>query len=123
MQNKKQPKDILTHKQFAINRRSDRETTSATNWIRSVGLNEEYFFAIDIKLLQAQKQAHTLLTHQIDLLTSSQIETLRHFQHLMTHKNTRRKLKPSAAYPVLNISTKINRQLFKQHRSLTRTSH
>jgi hypothetical protein len=75
-----------------------------------------------IKILHAQKQAHILLTHHIDLLTTTQAETLRHFQHLMTHKNTRRKLKPSAAYPVLNISSKINRQLFKHYRQLSQAS-
>lgn len=122
MQNKKKPKDILTHKQFAINKRSDRETTSATNWIKSVGLNENYLYASDIKLIQAQQQAHTLITHHIDLLTSSQTETLRHFQNLMMHKKTRKKLKSSAAYLVFNISTKINRKIFKQHRQLTQAS-
>lgn len=123
MQNKKKPKDILTHKQFAINRRSDRETTSSTNWIRSIGLNSESFFTTNIKLLQAQQQAHTILKHHHDLLTLEQAATLQKFQHLMTHKNTRKKLKPSAAHQVFNINTKINRQLFKKHRQLAQAPH
>jgi len=123
MRNKKKPKDILTHKQFAINKRCDKETTKSNIWLAANGFKADSFFTTHIKLLHAQKQAHLLLTHHIDLLTPSQAETLRQFQHLMTHKNTRRKLKPSAAYPALNISTKINRQLFKQNRQLSKASN
>ena len=93
------------------------------DWLRDNGLNEKTFNTTHIRLLQAQQQATQLLNHHLNLLTNSQRKTLEFFQHQMAHKNTRIKLKPTAAFPVLNISTKINRQLFKQHRSLTQAPH
>jgi hypothetical protein len=121
MKNKKKPKDILTHKQFEILRQSHIDTYETNEWLWKEGFNESTFNSTHIKLLQAQQQAHALLTYHSNLITTSQAATLRHFQHLMANKNTRIKLKPSAANPVLNISSKINRQLFKQHRQLSPT--
>ena len=119
MKNKKKPKDVLTHKQFEILRQSHIDNYETNEWLWKEGFNESSFNNTHIKLLQAQQQAHALLKHHSNLLTTSQAATLRHFQHLMTNKKTRIKLKPTAAYPVLNISSKINRQLFKQHKQLT----
>ena len=113
MQNKKKPKDILTHKQFAINKLSDTQTVTSNNWLKANGFKVNSVFDTHLKLLQAQQQAHILLSQHIDLLTQAQATTLRHFQNLMMHKNTRNKLKPESAYPTLNISTKINRKLFQ----------
>jgi len=93
------------------------------DWLRDNGLNEKKFSTTHIRLLQAQQQATQILNHHGNLLTNSQRKTLECFQHQMAHKNTRIKLKPTAAFPVLNISTKINRQLFKQHKSLTQASN
>jgi hypothetical protein len=39
----------------------------------------------------------------------------------MTNKWTRNRLKPASANPILNISSKINRQLFIQFKQLTQT--
>jgi hypothetical protein len=102
-------------------RANEKENTlQANNWISSVGLDAYTFGTTHIKLLQAQQQASQLLKHHSHLLTNSQRKTLEDFKHQMSHKNTRIKLKPAAAFPVFNISTKINRQLFKQHRQLTK---
>ena len=119
MRNKKKAKDILTHSQFEINKRSEEETIKSNEWLAANGFKADFFFSIDLKLMQAQKQAHTLLQHHIELLSLEQETALRNFQHLMAHKNTRKKLQPKSAIPVLNISSKINRQLFKQYRKLT----
>lgn len=120
MRNKK---DILTDKQFEINQRSAADTQAAKEWLAEVGLNANTFGTTHIRLLQAQQQAHALLTHHSNLLTASQCETLEHFQQLMANRRTRDRLKPQAANPVLNISSKINRQLFKQQRQLTQAHH
>jgi hypothetical protein len=123
MKNKKKPKDILTHKQFQIARQSHIDTLSANYWLTEVGLNADTFGITHIRLLQAQQQAHALLSQHSNLLTQSQRTTLEHFQQAMTNKRTRNRLKPVSANPVLNISSKINRQLFKQHRSLAQAQH
>jgi hypothetical protein len=72
------------------------------------------FNSTPIKLLQAQQQATNLLLNYTALLTKSQTQTLQNFQKRMSHKNTRTKLKPEHAYPVLNIATKIKRIEHKQ---------
>jgi hypothetical protein len=111
----------LSSKQFQINRRCDNETISTNDWLASQGFNTGSFGTTHIKLLQAQQQATQLLKHHGNLLTNSQRNSLESFQHQMAHKNTRIKIKPSAAFPILNISSKINRQIFKQHKQLTQS--
>lgn len=91
------------------------------DWLRDMGITVRMFNTADEKLLQAQKTAHTLLTQHTNLLTADQIQTLQAFTKRMAHTNTRTKLTPKSAYPILNISTKINRQLFKQYRQLNKT--
>ena len=115
----KKKKGLLTDKQFQINQRSAADTQTAKEWLAQAGLNSNTFGTTHIRLLQAQQQAHALLTHHSNLLNHSQRTALENFQQLMAHKRSRDRLKPTAANPILNISSKINRQLFKQHRSLT----
>lgn len=88
------------------------------DWLRDNGIAVKSFSTTHVKLLQAQQTAHTLLTQNKDLLTSNQIKTLKAFQRKMENKKARAKLKPEAAYPILNISTKVNRQLFKLHKQI-----
>ena len=109
----KKPKDRLSHAQYQINHKADKDTLTVNKWIGTSGLNVKSFNTTPIKLLQAQKAAHQLLTHYPQLLTQHQITTLKSFNKLMVSKHTRAQLKPQHAYPILNISNKINRQLFK----------
>jgi hypothetical protein len=88
--------------------------TITQNWIRANGMQVSTFNSTPIKLLQAQQQATNLLRNYIALLTTQQVQTLQNFQKRMSHKNTRSKLKPEHAYPVLNIATKIKRIEHKQ---------
>lgn len=88
------------------------------DWLRDNGIAVNSFANTHVKLLQAQQSAHTILTQHKDLLTTSQIKTLKSFQRTMSNKKARAKLKPEHAYPILNISTKVNRQLFKLHKQL-----
>ncbi len=88
------------------------------DWLRDNGITVSSFSNTHVKLLQAQQTAHTLLTQSPNLLTSTQTKTLKAFQRKMADKRTRAALKPEAAYPILNINTKINRQLFKLTKQL-----
>jgi len=88
------------------------------DWLRDNGIAVNTLQNTHVKLLQAQQAANTLLTQHQKLLTSTQIKALKAFQRNMENKKTRTKLKSSAAYPILNISTKINRQLFKINKQL-----
>ena len=111
--NKKKDKDKLTQAQYLILRKEGKDTLTAEKWIKDTGLNVRAFNHLPVQLLQAQHTAHALLTHNHNLLTTEQIKTLRAFQRKVINKKIRHKLKPSSAYPILNISNKINRQLFK----------
>ena len=88
------------------------------DWLRDNGIAVNSFTNTHVKLLQAQQTAHTLLTQNLNLLTSNQIKALKAFQRKMANKKTREQLKPEHAFPILNISTKINRQLFKLNKQL-----
>jgi hypothetical protein len=109
--------------QHQIRKHEKADTIKANDWLADTGLNAKTFDTTHIQLLQAQRQAHALLSQHSNLLTQSQRTTLENFQQAMTNKRTRNRLKPASANPVLNISSKINRQLFKQHRSLKQASH
>ena len=111
--NKKKDKDKLTQAQYLILRKEGKDTLTAEKWIKDTGLNVRAFNHLPVQLLQAQHTAHALLTHNHNLLTTEQIKTLRAFQRKVINKKIRHKLKPSSAYTILNISNKINRQLFK----------
>ena len=119
----KKPKDQLTHAQYQINHKADKDTLTVNKWIDTCGLNVKSFNTTPIQLLQAQKSARELLTQYPQLLTQNQIITLKSFNKLMVCKRTRALLKPQHAYPVLNISTKINRQLFKRNKQLNKHSN
>ena len=88
------------------------------DWLRDNGIAVNSFANTHVKLLQAQQTAHTLLTQNPNLLTSNQTKTLKAFQRKMADKRERTKLKPEAAYPILNINSKINRQLFKLNKQI-----
>lgn len=102
--------------QHQIQRNQQRDTQKSDDWLKSNGWNTATFSTTHIRLLQAQQQAHTLLTQNSNLLTEQQRNTLQEFQNKMQTKHIRCKLRPAAANAVLNISSKINRQLFKQYR-------
>ncbi len=112
----KSKRDLMTHKQYEMNKRSRRDTVTTEVWMKENGFNAVTFGKTHIELLQAQKLAQILITNHASLLTQSQIQIIENFQQKMTSSKLRSKLKPSAAYPILNINTKINRQLFKQNR-------
>ena len=89
------------------------DTLQTDKWLSSNGFDVNTFSSTHIKLLQAQQQANLILNEHQHLLTQEQRRTLENFKTIMAHKRKREKLKPSAAFPILNIASKINRQLFK----------
>jgi hypothetical protein len=118
----KKKKDQLSHKQFHMLRIAHKDTYQADKWLHDIGLNANTFPDTHIKLLQAKRQAHAIINHHLDLLTHEQRTTIEHFQQLMRGKKTPKHLKPNAANSVLNIASKINRKIFKQHRQTQATT-
>ena len=118
----KKLKDRLTHKQQQILRKQEKDTLTAEKWIKDTGLNVCAFVKLPIQVQQAQQAAHALLTYNITLLTTEQVQTLRAFQRKVGNTKNHKSLKPSTAYKILNIRNKINRLLFKQHKQLSKTN-
>ena len=110
----KNTKDQLTETQYQILRKQGKDTLTTNEWLISTGIKLNTFSTTNSKLLQAQQQATNLLRNYTALLTTQQIQTLQNFQKRMTNKNTRTKLKPEHAYPILNIATKVKRIEHKQ---------
>jgi hypothetical protein len=105
--------------QHQIRKQEQADTEATNDWLKEQGVDANTFGSVHIRLIQAQRQAHQLLTHHGNLLTKSQQGTLENFMQQMSGKHTRNRLKPQAATPVLNISSKVNRQLFRQLRQTT----
>ena len=104
--------------QYQIRKQEQLNTQQADTWIKQQGLNIGTFSSTNLQLLQAQQTAHRLLTVHKHLLNQKQIQALKAFQQKINNKRISTKLKPCAAYQVLNIGTKINRQLFKTYKQL-----
>jgi len=106
--------------QHQIRKSETADTIEANKWISANGFDTNTFGSTHIRLLQAQQQAHQILMHYNNYITNEQRNTLEKFLHAMAHKNTRTKLNPKAATHILNISTKVNRHIFKQHRHINK---
>lgn len=104
----------LTDKEFEIYRKQKRDTAYTDGFIRNIGLNPNVFAEVDSKLLDAQRQARELLKHYSHVLTKVQVITLKRFGQKMRQGAVREKLKPEAAYPIFNITTKVVRILHRQ---------
>ena len=118
----KKQNDILTQAQRQILRKQDKDVLTTEKWIKETGLTVCVFNRLPVQVLKAQQVAHTLLTQNLNLLTPEQIKTLRTFQRKVGNTKNHKNLKSSTAFPILNISNKINRQLFKQHKQLSQAS-
>ena len=102
--------------QYQIRKQEQQDTQQADTWIKQQGLNTGTFGITNLQLVQAQQTAHTLLTAHKHLLNQKQIQALKKFQQKINNKRISSKLNPKTAYQVLNIGTKINRQLFKAYK-------
>ena len=86
-------------------------------WLTANGITLRHLMEYPISYLQAQKTAHHLLKHHQALLTADEITLLTTFNFQMRHRNLMKKITIKQIYSILNIGTKINRQLFKQQKA------
>ncbi len=103
-------KHALTPEQFGQQLQSTRDTGLTDWWLKKNGLNPDAIADVCIEVLNAQRVAYSVLQRHKELLTPKQLQILNNFNHRLNDKKKRRKLRPSSAYPVLNLCTKINRQ-------------
>jgi hypothetical protein len=85
-------------------------------WLKQNGMDEKSFTVIDLPFIQAQQVAFALMKYHAELLDDDQTEFVSSYLEDIKHKAKRKNLTATKAYRVLNIGTKINRQLFKANR-------
>lgn len=90
----------------------------ANDWLKENGISLKQFNTTPTPLLKAQQTAFNLLKHHMQLLNAAQINTLQVYCNQMHNKAKRQHITKSFAYKVLNIGSKINRQLFKQYKGV-----
>lgn len=93
--------------------KADKQTAQ---WLKQNGMDEKSFTVIDLPFLQAQQVAFALMKYHAALLNDEQTTLLTTYLVDIKHKAKRKALTATKAYRVLNIGTKINRQLFKAHK-------
>lgn len=86
-------------------------------WLTANGITLRQLMEYPISYLQAQKTAHHLLKYHQALLTADEITLLTTFNFQMRHRNLMKKITIKQIYSILNLGTKINRQLFKQQKA------
>jgi len=92
----------------------------ANEWLAENGLCAKHLLKTELAIQQAQIAAHNLSKHHANLLTSEQVSLIKQFLKATSNYNTRIRLQKKHAFKILNISTAINRKLFKQHRQLVK---
>ena len=89
---------------------------NAAQWLQQNGISDKHFADIDVPLLQAQRIAHNAVKHHALLLTSEQRTVLDGYLCAMRCERTRRKITPTQTHHVLNIGSKLNRQIYRRKR-------
>lgn len=103
----------ITHEQYAINNKALRDTARTDSWLKQNGLNVDAVATVCGEVLIAQKKAHEILTQHAKLLSPEQKQLLTAFEEKLSDKKKRKKLRPSSAYPILNLCLKITRQAYR----------
>ena len=89
---------------------------NTTQWLKQHGISEKHFADTAIHLLQAQRIAYNAVKHHAALLTNEQRTALEGYLCAMRSERTREKLTPTQAHRVMNIGSKLNRQIFRRKR-------
>ena len=87
------------------------------NWVKQNGMQIERFDKLDLLYVRAQQTAYNVLKHHISLLNAEQATILNDYLTIINNKRRQNQLTHKKAYAVLNIGTKINRQVFKAYKS------
>ena len=95
--------------------KADKQTAQ---WLNENGWDDKTFTVIELPFLQAQQVAYCLMKYNSALLNEEQTDLLTNYLNDIKHKAKRNKITKKTVYRVLNLGTKINRQLFKAHKAI-----
>ena len=101
-----------------LNKLHIKEEQTANNWLKENGITNRLFNEAQVFQLQAYKTATNILKHNVTLLKNTEYEQLTSYCKAMLNSKQRNSLTKRNTYEILNIGTRINRQLFKQYRKI-----
>ena len=90
----------------------------ANNWLKENGITNKLFNETQVFQLQAYKTATNILRHNVELLKTNEYEQLTSYCKRMLNSRQRNNITTRNTYQILNIGTRINRQLFRQYRKI-----
>lgn len=101
-----------------LNRKHLKDEQLANNWLKENGITNRLFNETQVFQLQAYKTATNILKHNIELLKTNEYEQLTSYCKRMLNSRQRNSITTRNTYQILNIGTRINRQLFRQYRKI-----
>jgi hypothetical protein len=101
-----------------LNKLHIKEEQTANNWLKENGITNRLFKEVQVFQLQAYKTATNILKQNVKLLKNNEYEQLTSYCKAMLNSKQRNSLTKRNTYEILNIGTRINRQLFKQYRKI-----
>ena len=90
----------------------------ANNWLKENGITNRLFNEAQVFQLQAYKTATNILKHNVELLKNGEYEQLTSYCEAILNSRQRNSITKRNTYEILNIGTRINRQLFRQYRKI-----
>ncbi len=108
--------------QYQVHRRETVDTANTNRWLRTQGIDASSFTTTHTLLLQAQQQAYATLKYCSHLLDIDECKRLKRFTQKMNNEQCRKQMAKESAYPILKITRKINRQLFKKYKARPKAS-
>ena len=90
----------------------------ANEWLKENGITNRLFNEMQVFQLQAYKTATNILKHNVNLLKTNEYEQLTSYCKRVLNSRQRNSITTRNTYQILNIGTRINRQLFRQYRKI-----
>ena len=101
-----------------LNKLHIKEEQTANNWLKENGITNRLFNEVQVFQLQAYKTATNILKHNVELLKNGEYEQLISYCKAILNSRQRNSITKRNTYQILNIGTRINRQLFMQYRKI-----
>ena len=90
----------------------------SNEWLKENGITNRLFNETQVFQLQAYKTATNILKHNVKLLKTNEYELLISYCKRMLNSQQRNSITTRSTYQILNIGTRINRQLFRQYKKI-----
>lgn len=101
-----------------LNKQHLKNEQIANNWLIDNDITQTLFNKVQVFQLQAYKAATSILKHNVKLLKNTEYEQLTSYCKAILNSKQRNSITKRNTYEILNISTRINRQLFRQYRKI-----